>query len=398
MSAERPKSALVPEWVIAARGLIDPKSAGPGSECIPASFPPILDGDGMRAVIAPLVAAVAWSGAYFRELSVMSDPAGSAALDPFAMLMRLLALGLSVRALLLGFELIRRIRVAAAKGRCYLALSPEGLYARLPDGEAWLGKDEIAAVVEPGHWQGRRGGRRWSPVYVVGTEAKVHGRDASYLALPPLFLETSGVLAEHLSRWRGAVDEPESPTYPDPETLGSKVYDDAAGGKVPSGTIVVKHGAQWLRAGPYSSLFLALAAADGYLRASAPEREALGILPLVVVSSVAILVPLGWIALTRREIAPRRGLAMVLTPAEVMLRTRAGVLRTRWSTLIRTLVDQKTGWSVLEGIHPRRTLVFKRKNMEPIYYQESFLGVPVEVAQVWLDGYRRGALPPQPPP
>lgn len=390
---------IVPDWVIAARGLVDAKSSlphvasGPRWERIAASLPPVLEGDGVRGLVAPMVAAVAWAGAYFRELSVMNDEAGSAALDPFAMLMRLLAFGLSVRALILGYELVRRLRVAAATRRSYLALAPNGLYARLPDGEAWLERDEIIAIVEPGNWQGRRGGRRWSEVYVVGARAKVEGRDASFLSLPPIFLETSGVLAEHLTRWRGAMEEPETPTHPEPVTLGSKLYDDAARGELGEGTLAVKHGSRWLRAGPYTSLFLAFAAADGYLRASAHEREALGILPLLIVTTVAVLVPLGWIGMSRREIAPRRGLAMVLTPAEVMLRTRAGVLRTKWSTLLRTSVDLKTSWSVLEGLHRRRILVFKRKNMEPISYEESFLGVPVEVAQAWIDGYRRGVLP-----
>jgi hypothetical protein len=397
---------IVPDWVIAARGLIDvrtPLPSGSGEdrwERIAAGWPPVLEGDGMRGLIAPLVAAVAWAGAYFRELTVAGADEGSPALDPFALFMRLIAVGLTVRAILLLSELVSRLRVAGAMRRCYLALAPEGLYARLPDGEVWLEKDDIAAIVEPGNWQGRRSGRRFSPVFVVSARGTVNGRDVeggkrrSYIALPPLFLETAGVLAEHLSRWRGAIEEPEGPvTFPEPETLGSKVYDDAAAGKSQPGTLAIEHGRGWMRAGPWASAFLAIVALDGYLRASPSEQVALGVMPLVIVCSVAVLVPIGWLLLTKREIDPRKGLALVLTPAEMMLRTRSGVMRVRWSTLLRTTIDQKQGWSILEGIHPRRTLTFKRKNMEPIHYEEAFLGVPVEVAQVWLDGYRRGVLP-----
>jgi len=391
---------IVPDWVIAARGLIDTRTALPSGsgedrwERIAAGWPPVLDGDGMRGLIAPLVAAVAWAGAYFRELTVAGADEGSPALDPFALLMRLIAVGLTVRAIILLSELARRLRIAGAMRRCYLALGPDGLYARLPDGEVWLEKDDIAAIVEPGNWQGRRSGRRFSPVFVVSSRGAVNGREGSYIALPPMFLETAGVLAEHLSRWRGAVEEPEGPiTFPEPETLGSKVYDDAAAGRSKPGTLAIEHGRGWMRAGPYASAFLAVVALDGFLRASPSEQSALGVMPLVIVCSVAVLVPIGWLILTRREIDPRKGLALVLTPAEMMLRTRSGVLRVRWSTLVRTTIDQKQGWSILEGIHPRRTLTFKRKNMEPIHYEEAFLGVPVEVAQVWLDGYRRGVLP-----
>lgn len=381
-----------PPWVIEARRL-GPRDALPsGWERIAAVLPPVLEGDGMRGILAPLVAAVAWAGASFRELSVAADPAGSPALDPFALFMRLLAFGLSVRALILGAELVRRLRVAASRRSAVLVLTPDGLWMRGGGQDAWIEKDDIAAIVEPGHWQGRGRGRRWTDVLVVSASGAIGSSGAPYLAIPPLFLETSGVLAEHLSRWRGALAEPESPRFPEPETLGSKIFDDAARGVVAEGGIAIKHGSGWLRAGPYASLFLLVVAADGYLRATAAERAALGVWPLLVVGAVAVLVPLAWIASTRREIAVRKGLAFVLTPAEVMMRTRAGVLRTKWSSLLRTTIDTKLGWSILEGIHRRKIVVLKRKNAEPIHYEEAFLGVPAEVAQAWLDGYRRGAL------
>lgn len=391
-----------PEWVERARALSSAKAAlppaeeGVGWERIAASFPPVLEGDGVRALLAPLVAAVAWAGAMFRELTVSSAGEGSVALDPFALLMRLLAVGLTVRALLLLAELVSRLRVAASAPRSYLVLAPRGLYVRgagVPGGEAFFEREDIVAIAERGQWQGRRSGRRWSPVFVIGGRPATPGGAPPFLALPPMFMETAGVLAEHLTRWRGTIPEVESPTFPEPPSLGSQVYDDAAAGRGALGSFALKHGRGWLRAGPYASAFLAVVALDGYLRATSLEREALGPLPVIVVCAVATLVPLGWIVLTRREISPRRGLAMLLTPSEVILRTRAGVLRTRWSSLQRVLIDQKTGWSILEGIHPRRSLVLKRKSMEPIYYEEAFLGVPCEVAQAWLDGHRRGVLP-----
>ena len=122
----------------------------------------------------------------------------------------------------------------------------------------------------------------------------------------------------------------------------------------------------------------------------------LGLPPIVVpllVLAIAIAVPVGWVLLTRRDIASRRGLALVLTPSELLLRTRSGVIRTVWGSLLRVTLDGRLAWSVLEGVHRARALVLKRRGADPITYDEAYLGVPAEVAQTLLDAYRRGSLP-----
>jgi hypothetical protein len=217
------------------------------------------------------------------------------------------------------------------------------------------------------------------------------------MTLPPILEDTPGVLAEHLMRWLGPKDGPETPAFPDPSGLASKIYDEAASGTLTSGVLAVNHGTRWLRGGPYSSMLLALAVTDGWLRAPDAVRSAVGPWPVIGAVLVSLVVPLGWIALARREILPRHGLAMVLTPAEVLFRTRSGVLRTRWAKLARVNIDERNAWSVLEGFHKARALVLRRKEDEPIRYEEVFLGIPAEVAQVLLDAYRRGALPERDP-
>lgn len=373
------------ELDLTARGRELANDASPprkGESVLIGRWPPILEGDGIRGLLGPLLAATAWAGASFREM--VSGP-----VDPLALFMRLLAIGLSVRALFLLSGLLRRIWLGMNASRARLVLMEEGMYARLPDGEHVMLRSEIAGVTEHGAWQGR-GGRRFSPVYVVGSTAA-----PLFVTLPPIFEDTPGVLAETLMRWLGAKDGPETPTFPDPVGLASKTYDDAAHGTLSAGTLAVQHGTRWLRGGPYSSILLAIAVADGWLRAPEAVRHAIGPFAVVGAVVVSIIAPIGWILVARREINPRHGLAMVLTPAEVLFRTRSGVLRTRWAKLARVNIDERNAWSVLEGFHKSRALVLRRKEDEPIRYEEVFLGIPAEVAQVLLDAYRRGALPAQ---
>ena len=394
-AAERDERTDSPDWVATARALSNPRADVPkGWQRIGGSIPPVLDGDGVRGLVAPLVAAVAWLGAAFREVAVQAaDPAADPSLDPLALFMRLLGIGLTVRAAILFGGLLRRLAIGLSARRSFLVLAPDGLFAMLGRAEVTLEKHEIVGIVEPGVWQGRRTGRRWAPVYVVGSSA-----DRVFVALPPIFEASPGILAELLMRWRGVIDEPETPSFPDPPRLASKTYDDAARGITEPGALVVRHGDGWLRRGPYAALLLALAVADGFLRADLSD-VAIGPLPALAVPVLALVfataVPAGWVGLTRREIAPRHGIALLLTPAELLLRTRSGVVRTAWPSLLRVTLDSRLAWSVLEGVHRARSLVLKRRGTDPITYDEAFLGVPAEVAQTLLDAYRRGVLPPR---
>jgi hypothetical protein len=369
-------------WVARARKAAAERGrATAGLDVLRGQWPPVLEGDGVRGLLAPMLAAVAWLGAYFRELV-----AGSA-LDPLALFMRLLAIGLTTRALLLLAELLRRAMVAARAKRCALVLAPEGLYYTDGSHEAAVEREAIVSVVEPGIWQTRSAGRRWADVYVVGATS-----DTLVTAIPPVFEHSPGILAERLMRWLGPAPYVEDPEFPDPAPLASKVYDDATRGITAPGTLVVKHGNAWMRRGPYASILLAIAMLEGLPRLA---PDVLGSLwPVAAVAALlALVVPLGWVLVTRREISVRKGIAFVLTPAELMLRTRAGVHRARWGKLQRVSIETRRAFSVLDGVHVAKTLVLKRRDESPIRYDEAFLGVPVEVAQVLFDAYRTGSLP-----
>lgn len=373
--------ASVP-WQTTARSLARLDARVPrGWEVLRARFPPILDGDGARGLLALLLAVTSWLGAGFRE-HVAATP-----LDPLAIGMRLLATGLSLRALILLLELARRLRIALRARHSVLVLAPEGLY--LTDGvtERALEKPSIVSIVLAGSWQTRPTGRRWADVFVVGSS-----RDSLYLAIPPLFEHGPGVLSERLMRWLGVIPEDESTPLPPPAPLASQVYDDAARGIVEPGTLVVPHGRGWLRRGPYAAILLAIVIADGLARTSTELPLEAWLLTSAAIG-LALVVPLAWWVAMRREILVRKGIAMILTPAELLLRTRQGVHRAPWGKLQRVSIDERRAFSAIDGFHAAKTLVIKRKDDPPIRYEEAFLGLPAEVAQALLDAYRTRSLP-----
>ena len=204
---------------------------------------------------------------------------------------------------------------------------------------------------------------------------------------------TPGRLAERLMRWSGGWDEDgEAPSAP-PHELASKVYDDAAAGGAEPGVAALRHDQSWIKQGPYLVLLIAVAAAEGIARGGPRVWQAID--PAVGGGLVLVLtaVFLRWLWMQRREIAPRKGLAMVLTPAELLIRTRGGMLRTRWADLVSATVTTKRSWSVLEGVHDARQLVISRRGAPPIRYDEPYLGGPAEVAQVLIEAYRAKRLP-----
>lgn len=344
--------------------------------------PRVLDAEGLRTLVAPALAAFFWAGAVFRE-GVIGQP-----LDPLALLLRLLALALTVRTLLLGRVLVGRLLVSARRREYALALADEGLLLRTPASDFAVAREDIIDVVEHGQW-GERSGRRWADVYVV-TRPQA-GR--LHLAIPPVLGGTPGMLAERLMRWRARAPQPDAqPTRRDaePEALASKLWEDLAAGARPPDVAVVPHGAGWLRRGPYATILLGVVVLEGFLRLPPETRAALGALGPLVIALCLAVVPATWFVLTRRELAAQRGISLAFTPAELLTRTRAGVQRVRWSQVTRLEVTSRHVWSILHGAQRARTLLVHRKEEDALAFSEAFLGVPAEVALALGDAYRKG--------
>lgn len=387
--------------------------AAEGIDVLSGQKPPILDADGSRAVLAPVLAAFFWAGAIFRE-GLAGQP-----LDPLALLLRLLALALTARTCLLGVRLGRRARTWLRSNRYRLALAAEGLVLRTPRGDVAVPREDVLGVVEEGAWA-ERSGRRWADVCVV-TRPQT-GR--LFVALPPVFLATPGILAERLMRWRGTAprraadtavgetaptnsssDAPVADAIPDVATgaesrasvrgtpavppLVGKLWEEIAAGARPPAIAVVPHGAGWLRRGPYATVLLGVAVLDGFVRLDPTARAAIGTVAPIVIALCLIVAPVMWIVLMRRAAAAQRGIAMVLTPSDLLARTRAGVERIPWSHVARTEITSRTVWSIVRGAERASTLVVHRKNEHALAFPEAFLGVPADVAHWLCDAYRK---------
>jgi hypothetical protein len=345
--------------------------------------PPVLDALGRRALVSPLFAGFMWTAVVFR--TTLEGEARST-IDPLGLVFRLLAFALTARALILGAVLVRRLAVWRDAARYKLAIAEQGLLLRTPEADFAIVKEDIVDVREHGAW-GERSGRRWADVYVVTKPAS--GR--THIALPPVFTTTPGILAERLMRWRGVVAAPEGGSaHEPPAALPSKIFDAVAAGETWPGTSVIRHGRAYLRRGPYATVLLGLAVASDWLTLPAAVRGQVGFLPPVVVGFALLAVPLVWWLAMRADLKPRKGIALVLTPAEILMRTRAGVHRVAFAELVRLELAERKAWSVLLGAHPQRTLMIRKKDGETITYAEEFLGAPGEVVAALGEAYRKG--------
>jgi hypothetical protein len=368
------------DWIARAEAALRGETAE-GIDLLPAAGAPVLDLRGRRALLAPLMAGFLWAAVVFRE--GLSDP-----LDPLALLLRLLALAATLRALVALALLASRVRELLRRRRYALALSEDGLLLRTPRADYAVPREDVVGVVESGAAQDR-GGPRWADVYVVTRPDS--GR--LHLSIPPFFAHSPGVLAERLMRWRGVPASGSARAPAEPTELPSKLFDLAAAGEALRGVSVIQHGRGWLRRGPYATVLLGAALLEGLLRSAPEKRAQLGAVAPLVIGLCLLVVPALWIALTRRAMAPRRGIALLMTPAELLLRTRAGVQRVRWSQVSRLQIASRTAWSIVYGAHESRSLIIERKGDDPISYAEPFLAIPPEVVVVLGEAYRKGDLP-----
>jgi hypothetical protein len=344
--------------------------------------PALLDAFGRKALLSPLLAGFMWAAVVFRE-------GQTHALEPLALLLRLLALALTLRALILGFALAKRLRVALGRARHGLALCDEGLLLRTPEADFAAAKDDVVDVRVQELAQ-ERSARRYADVYVVTRPRAAR----THLAFPPVFEPSPDVLAERLRRWRGDVQASSDAVSREPAELASKLFDSVAAGERPPGVTVIAHGRGYLRSAPYATVLLGFAVLDGFLRLGEAQRSQFGSIAPMLAAACLGLVPLLWLLSARRDLASRKGIALVLTPAEVLLRTRQGVHRIRLADLQSVELASRTAWSLVYGAHAARSLVLQRKGGEPgVRYGEAFLGVPVEVALALCEGYRSGLLP-----
>lgn len=367
-------------WVTNAEAALEGRGTSPGITLLTGRRPPLLDGEGSDALTAPLFAGFLWAAAFFLE-------AQSGQTAQVALLLRWLALGLSVRALRLVWRLLLRVKLWVDAPRYALAIADEGLLLRTPTFDIPLAKVDVVSAVEQGDWR-TRSGRRFHQVYLVTKPST--GR--LFVALPPVLDDTPGLLAERLMRWCEPPSA-EPPAFPPPDALPSKVYEEAARGEPAAGVIALAHGNAWLERGPYFTVLLGVTLLERWLHLGQEARVSLGLAPVALIATCILLVPVIWHRVTLRLLSPRRGLSLVLTPAEMLLRTGSGIHRVAWREIKRVTIESRRSWAILSGTQHRRNVLIERREEPEVRYDEIFLGAPAEVVTSLLDAYRRGLLP-----
>lgn len=333
------------------------------SETLRGRAPSLLTKELGQATFTLTLAFLFAAGAVLRELA-LDNP-----LDPLAMALRLLTAAALLRGGAASVDVWRaRKRVSSASAQ-----------------KLELNQDALV-------WTSRAGVQRFPQEHIwnIGHTAQgVHlilrpEKGSAIVTLPPIFDGSPALLAARLKRWRGRVQIPSAEVV----RLASKAFDAAAAGDAGENMAVVRHGWGWLRRGPFLALLFSLVFFDGTLRL--PAGTSLGMLPLIGLVACA-LVPVGWLWSAVRDISPRKGVAMVVTPAEVIMRTRAGVLRATFRRVDDVTIESAPTWSLLDGARPHRKLTIVRREDHPIRYDEAYLGVPAEVAQTLLNAFRGAA-------
>ena len=332
------------------------------SETIRGRAPSLLTKGFAQSLLTLTLAIVFAGSAVLRELA-LDNP-----LDPLAMALRLLTAAALLRGVMGSVDLARSRRIVHRASAQQLELADDALVWTHPSGRVRIPRETIWNVCETD------GGVR----LIVQPDA-----GNAIVALPPIFDASPALLAARIRRWRGRATVPSA----DVVRLASKAYDAAATGEIGENMAVVRHGWGWLRRGPFLALLFALVFLDGSLRL--PPGTSLGLLPMAGLIACGF-VPLAWLWSAVRDISPRKGLAMVVTPAEVIMRTRGGVLRATFRRVTEVTIESSPTWSLLDGAKPHRKLAIGRKNDHPIRYDEAYLGVSAEVAKALLDGFRSG--------
>jgi hypothetical protein len=351
-------------------------------EVVASQRPPVIDADGIQAATAPFLAVFVWMAAHLRE-TIVGHP-----LDVWALMLRLLALALTVRALILGRHLIKRLLGWVNPSRYGLALAPEGLVLRTPRGDTAISREDIVDIRECSR-QSDRSGRRWLEVFLVINPET--GR--TWVPIDPFLDAKSSVLAARLTRWRGPVTASDAESFPDPDRHAGTLFKEVDAGSRLQGITVVPLGRAWLKRGPYASVLLGLAVLDGFIRFKPMARATTAPTVPLAIAICLIAVPVVWLVVVHRQLGPLTRAALLMTPAGILIRIRSGIDQIRWPQLFRVDIDSKRVWSMFEGMYESRSIVYYGEDGFTVSINEAYLGMPADVVVAVAQAYLSRVLP-----
>jgi hypothetical protein len=369
-------AAEEPEWVAALREAA--RGGGrAGVEVLRVEAGP--DGGSVRALVSLLMAGLLVAAAILR-----ARVAAGAGFDLLGSLLRTAAVAFGVRALLHLLLAVRGALRRARRGGRVLCLGEAGLYERTAAGERWLSRADALAVVvreSAGRWLGQE-----RPVFVVAHP----GRDVRYLELDARYAGSPEVLGARLERWLAAPIGGD-PVHPPPrEEPVEERYARAARGQLAPGDVVVAEGGSYRLRAPFAGLLGVVFALDALAHAGALRAR---IVPVVLLSCVlAIALVAGWLVWMSRRTKSRLGIAMLLTPEELIVRGPGGALGIPWGQLAQPTVNTRLGWSPFFGSFAARSLALGDAHGTQLSFDAGFLGVPPEVLAALIEAYRAGRV------
>jgi hypothetical protein len=225
-----------------------------------------------------------------------------------------------------------------------------------------------------------------SPLLVIARPRQ----DIVYWSLPPYFAADAEILRARLAR-AFKLDTSASDLDLVPPALAPEPrYQRAAHGKLEHGEVRVPEGFGYRLRAPYGVLLALVFVFDAVLGAG-PLRAR--IWPTAMLgSALAIAALFGWFYWMRTRRAVRLGMAMLLTPEELLLRGKHGAISVPWTQLAGAEVTAKLAWSPLVGSYLVRVLWFATLDGARMPFDGAFLGVPPEVVAQLAEAYRAGSL------
>ncbi len=153
------------------------------------------------------------------------------------------------------------------------------------------------------------------------------------------------------------------------------------------GALALPAGRTWWLSGPYAGLVFAVLLAVHA-----------GLVPLLRTSLTLALIPVAcgplaaWWWRGRGVRRARRGVALLLTPDQLIVRDAVGARSAAWSEVQAVREDSRPTWDMLRGARRAPLLLISRRGSQPLVLGEDELGVPVAHALAAVERYRAAVV------
>ncbi|MET0339691.1 MAG: hypothetical protein ABW252_01750 [Polyangiales bacterium] len=373
-----------PNWVNGLRDAADRGARGATGEVIRGTQPSLLAADAVHVLTSALMAALVVAAATLR-----ADLARGT-FDVVALLLRTAAVAFVLRAVGALLWFVRRVVKNRHASAWTLAWSEHGILLRTHRETVWAAREDVIGCGRADAHAPRLAVAALHPLFLV-LRAQ---RAPHWWTLPPYFTAGSELLRARIDRWLDTTRARDGARPPlassgAHSSDATQRYQRAAEGAPEPDDVVVPEGRGYLRRAPYGGLLALVFVADA-LHMAGDERARL-LSPALLAALLVVGTLVAWFAWVRRRRAVRLGIAMVLTPSELLVRGSHGVVALGHRELTAVEVSTKLAWSPFGGSYAVRVLWLEARDGTRMRFDEDFLGVPASVLARLIDAYRADA-------